>query len=392
MQDRQANIVHINITDFAAAVEVAKDPTLADRPFAIAYDGPSRRVVITTSRKAWEEGIRAGMPVTTAQRLLPSLKILPPDAKAISKADSAIASLVKAYTPDLQCDRGGHVYLDMKGTGRLFGPVVDSALRLRREIRQQLGLDGAVAVASNKLVAKIGTRTVRPGGITQIREGEEASFLADQDVSLLSGVGPAIGRLLTAAGITQIGQLAALDDYQVIAFLGKKGLALRDAARGIDISSLHRQSVQERSIHRKVDFAEPILEIESLKAAVIATAEDAALEMRLEHMGCQLIEIRLQWSDGRTSEARRRSKGRWVFDQEIADEAFQAALQALDRRVRLLSFVLRLTSLTPLIGQTDLFIPETTQKEEALQKAVDAVRCKFGPAILTHAAAIGHAR
>ena len=239
MHESEASIVHVNITDFAAAVAIAKQPRLATRPFAIALEGSARRVVITASRKAWEEGIRAGMPVSTAQRMLPALEVLPPDTQSAAKADSAIASLVASYSPDIQCDKGGHVYLDMKGTGRLFGPVMDSALKIRKEIREQLGLEGAVAVASNKLVAKIGTRAIRPCGLAHIREGEEASFLASQDVGLLSGVGSAIARLLEVAGITQIGQIAALDDNQIIAFLGRRGLALRDAARGLDTSSLH---------------------------------------------------------------------------------------------------------------------------------------------------------
>lgn len=388
MHERESSIVHVNITDFAAAVAIAKEPRLANRPFAIALEGSARRVVITVSRKAWEEGIRVGMPVNAAQRLLPSLEVLPVDTKTTAKADEAIASLVASYSPDIQCDRGGHVYLDMKGTGRLFGPVVDSALRIRREIREQLGLQGAVAVASNKLVAKIGTRAIRPCGLAQIREGEEASFLASQDVSLLSGVGTAIARLLSVAGITQIGQIATLDDNQVIAFLGKKGLALRDAARGLDASLVQKGAMHKRCIQRKVNFAEPILSIDALKAAVVAASEDAALQMRQECMGCQAVQIILFWSDGRTSEATRKTKGQWVYDHELERELYQAALEAMGRRVRLYAFNLKLFNLSPALRQTDLFIPEVLHKREVLQQTVDEVRHRFGPGILTHATAL----
>ena len=390
MHEREASIVHVNITDFAAAVAIAKQPRLASRPFAIALEGSARRVIITASRKAWKEGIRVGMPVSTAQRMLPSLEVLPPDTQSAAKADSAIASLVASYSPDIQCDRGGHVYLDMKGTGRLFGPVVDSALRIRKEIREQLGLEGAVAVASNKLVAKIGTRAIRPCGLAQIREGEEASFLASQDVSLLSGVGNAIGRILSVAGITQIGQIAALDDNQVIAFLGRRGLALRDAARGLDASSLQKGAMDKRCIQRKVNFAEPILSLEELKAALVASAEDAALQMRQETMGCQAVQVILFWSDGRTSEATKRTKGQWLYDHEIESELFGAALQALGRRVRLLAFTIKLFDISPALKQTDLFIPEILHKRESLQHTIDEVRQKFGPGVLTHATALYH--
>jgi len=390
MHERKASIVHINITDFAAAVAIAKQPRLAGRPFAIALEGSARRVIITTSRTAWQEGIRVGMPVSTAQRMLPDLEVLPPDTQSAAKADSAIASLVASYSPDIQCDKGGHVYLDMKGTDRLFGPVLDSALQIRKDIREQLGLEGAVAVASNKLVAKIGTRAIRPCGLAHIREGEEASFLAAQDVSLLSGVGPAIARLLSVAGITQIGQIAALDDNQVIAFLGRRGLALRDAARGLDTSPLQKGVMDKQFIHRKVNFAEPILNLMELKAGVFAAAEDAGLQMRLDGMSCQAVQICLFWSDGRTSEATKRTKGQWVYDFEIEDALFQAAQQAMGRRVRILAFTLKLFDLGPALKQTDLFIPEILHKQDSLQQAIDEVRRRFGPGILTHATALCH--
>ena len=390
MHERKASIVHINITDFAAAVAIAKQPRLAGRPFAIALEGSARRVIITTSRTAWQEGIRVGMPVSTAQRMLPDLEVLPPDTQSAAKADSAIASLVASYSPDIQCDKGGHVYLDMKGTDRLFGPVLDSALRIRKDIREQLGLEGAVAVASNKLVAKIGTRAIRPCGLAHIREGEEASFLAAQDVSLLSGVGQAIARLLSVAGITQIGQIAALDDNQVIAFLGRRGLALRDAARGLDTSPLQKGALNKRYIQRKVNFAEPILNLTELKAGVFAAAEDAGLQMRLEGMSCQAVQICLFWSDGRTSEATKRTKDQWIYDSEIADALFQAVQQAMGRRVRILAFTLKLFDLGPALKQTDLFIPEILHKQDSLQQAIDEVRRRFGPGILTHATALCH--
>ena len=390
MHERKASIVHINITDFAAAVAIAKQPRLAGRPFAIALEGSARRVIITTSRTAWQEGIRVGMPVNTAQRMLPDLEVLPPDTQSAAKADSAIASLVASYSPDIQCDKGGHVYLDMKGTDRLFGPVLDSALRIRKDIREQLGLEGAVAVASNKLVAKIGTRAIRPCGLAHIREGEEASFLAAQDVSLLSGVGPAIARLLSVAGITQIGQIAVLDDNQVLAFVGRRGLALRDAARGLDTSPLQKGVMDKRYIQRKVNFAEPILNLTELKAGVFAAGEDAGLQMRLDGMSCQAVQICLFWSDGRTSEATKRTKGQWVYDFEIEDALFQAAQQAMGRRVRILAFTLKLFDLGPALKQTDLFIPEILHKQDSLQQAIDEVRRRFGPGILTHATALCH--
>ena len=391
MQRAGASIIHINVTDFAAAVEVAKNPSLADTPFVVALEGSARTVVLTPSRRAWEEGIRAGMPLRFAKQMIPSLQVLPWDNQSTAKADAAITSIAQEYSPSIQCDRGGHIYLDMQGTTRLFGPVVDSAVQIQGEIRKKLNLEASVAVASNKLVAKVGTRTTRPAGLIQVREGDEASFLAWQDVSLLSGVGSATSRLLSVAGITTIGQIAALGDEQVMAFLGKRGLALRDAARGLDNSPLQNGLPEKRIVQRKISFAEPILEMDALKAAVVAAGEDAALAMRSAGLGSAKIQIALLYSDGRRSEASHRIKGQWVYDHEIALVAWKVAQLAASRRVRILSCSLSLGELSPLAPTLDLFLPDSQHRSDSLQQAVDRMRHKFGPGILTHGTALAHA-
>jgi DNA polymerase-4 len=390
MRGNHATIIHINVTDFAAAVAIANQPSLADTAFAIAREGSARRIVLNPSPRAFKEGIRPGMLVTTAMRLLPSLQILPPDATSNAKADAAIEEIALRYSPSIQCDRGGHLYLDVEGTTRLFGPSVDCAVRIRNEVHDRLNLEPAVAVASNKLVAKIGTRAIRPCGITQIRDGEESDFLSRQDVSLLPGVGPSISRLLLVAGIREIGQIAALDDSQVLAFLGKRGLSLRDAARGLDFSPLDSKALGQRKISRRVDFSEPVGELEAFQAAVITACEDAGVAMRTQRWGCSAIWVTIAWSDGVFSEASQRTKGQWILDHELIAVAWSVSNQAMNRRVRIISFSLSLKDLSPALKEPDLFEVEGPTKEERLQIAVDATRFRFGPAILTHAGAVYH--
>ena len=390
MNGTHATIIHINVTDFAAAVAIAKQPSLSDTAFAIAREGSARRIVITPSPRAFKEGIRSGMPVALAQRMLPSLQLIPPDAASNAKADAVITEIALSYSPTIQCDSGGHVYLDVEGTTRLFGPSVDCAVRIRNEVHERLHLEPAVAVAANKLVAKIGTRAIRPTGILQVRKGDEADFLFRQDISLLPGVGPSLKKLLLVAGIREIGQLACLDDMQAIAFLGKRGLALRDASRGLDFASLDSKALGQRKIFRRVDFAEPVCEIDAFRAAVITACEDAGLEMRMQRWGCSAVHISLAWSDGFSTEALQRSKGQWVLDQELIPASWKAATQAMNRRVRIAALTLSLTALSPALREPDLFEPEGLTREERLQSAVDETRSRFGPAILTHAAAVFH--
>lgn len=387
----EAPIIHVNIVDYPAAVAQAHDPSLAGRPFVIAADRGPRRIVLSPSQVARTEGITCGMSLRAAEDRLPSLTVLSADDRLISRADSELTRIIDSYSPTIQGERGGHLYLDMSGTGRLFGSVVDSALRLRREIRDRIGLDAAVAVGANKLVAKIGTRTVRPYGLAEIRSGDEAAFLAGQGIDLMSGVGPVIGGLLKAVGITQIGELARLSDEEVIAFLGVRGLRLRDRARGLDNEPVGPSAVTGRRIRRSVDFNEPTIEEEAIKAAVVSAASDASLSMRCDGLGCSTITIALRYSDGKESQASQaNSSGQWITDAQVEQAAWQAAQRAAGRRVHLVGFSLTLARLESALYPTDLFIPPIEEKHQSVQRSVDRVRGRYGASSILHASALCH--
>ncbi|MDX9863141.1 MAG: hypothetical protein RBS99_19710 [Rhodospirillales bacterium] len=391
MAHEQAGIIHVNVTDFAASVAIRKDPSLAGRPFVLARQGSARPIVIAVSPKARQEGLYGGMSLATAIRMVPSLTIVGPDASAHAKADAALAEIASQYSPAIQADPGGHLFLDMSGTSRLFGPPVDCAVRIRNRIHELLGMEGAVAVASNKLVAKVGTRAIRPSGITRVECGDEASFLARQDIALLPGVGASIGRLLQVAGFHEIGQVAELEDSQVVALLGKRGIALRNAARGQERSGVDSRSFDKRSIGKRVDFSEPAFDTHAIKAALIAAAEDAGLEMRKELLASAFVHITLFWADGASTEGTCRTRSPLLLDAELIEGAWTAMERAMQRRVRIRGFLLSLRNLTPAIREPDLFTPEGPTREQRLQMAVDSTRFRYGPVALTHAAAVFHA-
>ena len=387
MKREQTTIIHVNVTNFMASVLALNDPSLRNRAFAITHMAAARRIVIAPSNKAFAEGISVGMPIVTALHRLPSLQLVCPDSLAYNQINKALLTIAQRYTPTVQNDGKGHLYLDITGTSRLFGPAIDCAVRLRNEIQAHVGLRPAIAVASNKLVAKIGTRTIRPEGIIQIQPGNESAFLAVQDSSLLSGVGPSISRLLAVAGLHTIGQIAALDDYQVIALLGKRGLSLRDAARGLDTSRVDGRELGMRTIHHRIDFTEPAYTLESIRSAIISAVEHAGLQMRKELLACSALQVTLFWADGSASDGRKTAKRPLVLDHELITAAWQATNQALQRRIRIRACTLTLRKLSPASRELDLFTPP---REELLQTTVDAVRTRFGPASLTHAAAIFH--
>jgi DNA polymerase IV len=391
---RGASVVHLNVADFPAAVAMAVDRGLAEKAFVIAGSSAGRAIVLGLSPRAREEGLFPGMSLAQAQERVRGLIIVPPDPVACARAGEAMEALAARYAPLIQNDAGGHLYLDLSGTERLFGPPLDSAVRVRNEIAEALHIEPELAVARNKLVAKVAARSVRPSGIAGIREGDEASFLAPQDARLLPGVGPAIARILAVTGLQEIGEIALLCDGEALALFGKRGLALRDAARGLDGSPVEPGRLGERSLRRRADFAEDTIEAPLVRAALIALVEDAGLELRKSLLAARRVRVGLSYSDGFRAEAAESSRRPLLLDTELIAAADRAFSRAATRRVRFRSLGLELSDLAPAVREPDLFIPEGPSRGERIQAAVDSSRGRYGPAAVTRASALvsSHAR
>jgi DNA polymerase-4 len=404
---RAASIVHLNVIDFAASIAAVRDPGLADRAFVIAgattvaeattvasasvgtgARDSGRALILGLSRRAREEGLEAGMGLAEARRRVPELLVVPPDAGSCAKASAEMERLASRYAPLIQNDSGGHLYLDLAGTTRLFGPHIDCAVRLRNEIVGAMGIEPTVAIARNKLVAKVATRSIRPAGIACVREGDEASFLAPQDALLLPGMGPSIARLLSVTGIREIRDLAALTDEEALSIFGRRGLALRDSALGLDDSPVAPESLDERLVRRRLEFAEDLLEAPLIRAALISLVEDAGLELRASLLAARHLRLALSYADGARCRAEERSRTPLVMDAQLIAAADRAYARAATRRVRLRAIDLELADLVPARREPDLFIPEGPTRLERLQSAVDASRSRFGPAAVTRASAI----
>ena len=78
------SIIHLNIADFAVAVESNIQPSLKGYPLVIAPLGAPRAVVYDMSDEAYKEGIRKGMTLARAKRINKKIKILPPSSTGMN--------------------------------------------------------------------------------------------------------------------------------------------------------------------------------------------------------------------------------------------------------------------------------------------------------------------
>jgi len=164
-------------------------------------------------------------------------------------------------------------------------------------VRAATSLTCSIGVAPCKVVAKIGSDARKPGGLTVVVPGQEATFLAPFDVRRLPGVGPKAEERLRAAGVQTIGALAALGDEDVHRLLpGSVGKVLRDRARGIDPRGLEF-GVERISISVENTFDRDLVDRERLHDELRGMANEVASHLRSRGQTARTVTTKLRYAD-----------------------------------------------------------------------------------------------
>jgi len=380
------SIIHLNVADFAVAVERAIDRRLAGLPVVVAPPGAARAVVYDMSEEAYRAGVRKGMALARAARLCRDVRILPPRPERYGQAMRALLRHALPYSPRIEAgDIDGHLFIDATGTGRLLGPPADVAARLRREIRASLGLAPVWSVAPNKLLAKVATRLVKPEGECIVAAGEEQAFLAPLGLELIPGIERGDLIHLREFNLTRACEVAALclEDLQVP--FGRRAMLLYEAVRGIDPSPVLAVGEKPPDVAADHVFANDTNDTGALLAALYRLAEHAGHELRRRRRAAQRAAVALDHSDGVRCVRRAAVRPVSADDTTLFAAARKALFLAWTRRVRIRHLRLVCDRLAFPPAQLGLFGDDRppAEKRERLVGAVDAVRHRFGRDAIT---------
>ena len=229
-------VLFVDPPAFCTTVEQLVAPALRSRPLAVAPPGAERGTILALSPEAESAGIRRGMATRLAKKLCRDLVLVPPNPKLYARASRALDEVLRIYAPVIEPRWYGHAFLDISGTERLFGPAVDVAEKIRREVRERLRLPLWVGVAGNKLVSEAATRVGRSDSRSvgpsvsrsdhwpiHVESGAEQSFLAPHHIDILPEVPDRIRTRLDDSQLDLIGAIAAKHRVQVGLFDGRDG-------------------------------------------------------------------------------------------------------------------------------------------------------------------------
>jgi DNA polymerase-4 len=257
-------VAHLDLDAFFAAVEELEDPSLRTVPLVVGGDPHGRGVVATANYVARGFGIRSAMAAAEALRRCPHAVFVRPRHTLYRDYSREVWSTIREIVPTVEQAGIDEGYLDLGEVAPAFDDARALAEAVQAVVRARTRLSCSLGVASSKVVAKIASDRRKPGGITAVRPGTEARFLAPFPIRLLPGVGPRAEERLVRADVKTIGALAALGDDELRLVLpGKVGRELRDRANGIDPRPLE-VSTERISISNEETFARDIGDPERL--------------------------------------------------------------------------------------------------------------------------------
>jgi DNA polymerase-4 len=380
-----ARILHADLDSFFASVEQRDDPRLLGRPVIVGAG-----VVLAASYEAKAFGVRTAMSGAQATRLCPNAITVPPRMDAYSAASRAVFALFEDTSPLVEGMSIDEAFLDVRGLERIAGTPVEIAERLRRRVREEVGLPISVGIARTKFLAKIASAVAKPDGLLVVPPDRELSFLHPLPVERLWGVGRVTAAKLHGHGLRTVGQIAALDEEALVAMLGRASgrhlhaLAHNRDPRRVQTGRRRRSIGSQRALGRRRSSKEEI------DSSVIAIVDRVTRRLRRGRRLCRTVVLRLRFDDF-TRATRSRTLPR-LTDQsgEVLDAARILLAEAMplveSRGITLVG--VSLTNLEDRRG-AQLSLPLDARPLSALDSALDELRERYGAEAVTRAVLVG---
>ena len=377
----ERSIIHINVADFAVAVERVLDRRLDSRPVIVAPEGATRAAVVDMSEEAFQAGVRKHMPLSRALRRCRDARVLPPRPDRYGQAMAQMLKSALPCSPFIEPGEGdGHLFVDVTGSSRLLGPPVDVAWRLSRRIRRDLGLVPIWSVATSKLIAKIATRLVKPLGEYIVDPGDEAAFLAPLPLFLVPGIESGDLARLNDFNMIRVFQAATLSTDQMQTLFGHRGRFIHDRLHGIDPSPVRPVDDPPPRVVECEEFGDDTNDRAQMERSLYRLVEKAGRQLRHQALAARRVALVLEHTDGVRRIRQVTATPATANDFTLFAHARRVLNLAWTRRTRLRRMTLVCDRLTYPPAQRLLFEPERrmAERQERLVATMDRIRQRFG--------------
>ena len=382
---RDGTILHADVDAFYASVEQRDDPALRGRPVIVGAG-----VVLAASYEAKAHGVRTAMGGRQARQVCPQAIVVEPRMGAYSEASKALFRVFEDATPLVEGLSIDEAFLDVRGLRRLAGSPTEIALRLRRDVRERVGLPISVGVARTKFLAKVASGVAKPDGLFVVPPDGELPFLHPLPVERLWGVGAITAEKLHDRGIWTVGQVASFDEAELVAMLGRAcGRQLHALAHNRDPRPV-RVGRRRGSIGSQRALGRSRKSGDAVDTVVVGLVDRVTRRMRSAGRVGRTVVLRLRFDDFS------RATRSYTLPRATAEThailtttrwLLSSALPMIEREGLTLVGI----SVANLADDrtTQLSLPFDLRSRSALDAALDEIRERFGTAAITRAVLLG---
>ena len=288
MNGQKRIILHSDLNNFFASVEIALHPEYAGKPLIVCGDPKKRHgIVLAKNEEAKKYGIKTAETVYSALKKCPDLLLVDSHYHEYKRYSEMVKAIYERYTEKIEECSIDECSLDMTESVALFGDGEQIAERIRKEVKEELGVTVSVGVSFNKVFAKLASELKKPDAVTVISEENYKNVVFPLSITQLLFVGASTAKTLNSIGIRTIGDLAKADETLVCKLMGKRGRQLIAYARGEDNEPVHWQKTSEdvKSIGNSATLPKDITSRAEVKRWFYVLSESVAARQRAADVG-----------------------------------------------------------------------------------------------------------
>ena len=363
---------------------------LREVPSVIAGDKASRHsIILAKSTPAKKYGIQTGEPLFQALEKCPDLIVAPPDYGLYVEASRHFVQMLRQFSPLVQQYSIDEAWVDMTGTGRIFGSPRLAAEKMRQRIWDELGFTVNVGISSNKLLAKMAGDFEKPNKVHTLFPEEMEGKMWPLPVRDLFLVGSATEKKLKGLGIYTIGDLAKTELSVLKKRLGKHGETIWHFANGRNAEMVTPEPEENKGYGNSTTTPEDVVSYAQAHQVILSLCETVAMRMRQDGKCGRCVAIHLRTNEFHHFSHQMILHGATNITSELFEAACKIFDEAWDGQMPLRQLGVQVTRLSAEpYQQHDLFSgmsPVQYEKKLRLDETVDSLRDKFGEDIIRRA-------
>ena len=393
----ERQILHVDVNNAFlswTAIDMLKNGSKIDIreiPAVIGGDESKRSgIVLAKSMKAKECGVKTAETIYQARMKCPGLRVFPSNFKIYRQYSNQLYQLLLEYTDKIERFSIDECFLDM--THYLMNDtLLNKGKEINRRVKEELGFTVNVGVAHNKLLAKMASDFTKPDRVHTLFENEIQNKMWTLPVSELFMLGRRTVPKLHNMQIKTIGDLAKTNKRILQDKFGKHGVMMWEYANGIDNSEVKYEKEKPKGIGNSVTLPEDISNIDKLEEILSALTEQVTYRLRKQNMLARVVNVQLRNKDFVDTSHQRKLSNATASTRKILEVAKELLEQMYRKGTRIRLVGVRVDDLTDKEEmQISLFSnEEKNEKQEKLDKTIDALKEKYGYHFITRAGNMG---